>query len=137
MADLSICYQHLSARINRALEPIGLNMTQLSILSHFQRVPEALYTIGQLAKTMDMNQPMVTKAVKPMVEKGWLKRQADENDARVTLISLTQEGVMQLQAAQQASFPVIQQGFAGLSDDDLGQLVNLLGKIKHELNASA
>ena len=91
-------------------------------------------TIGELALVMDMNQPAVTKAVKALVEKQALTKQADENDGRIVHLSITDEGLQLLNRAREASFPVIGQGFAGLDDGELEHLNNLLLKVKKEIS---
>lgn len=133
IVSLSIDYQHLSARINRAVDPLKLNMTQMSILSHFSRDPTCQHTIGNLAKIMEMNQPAVTKAVKALVDKRALAKKADDNDARVTYVTITPDGQELLGQAQQAAFPIIAEGFSHLSDEELSQLNLLLDKVKQGL----
>ncbi|SMF56394.1 DNA-binding transcriptional regulator, MarR family [Alteromonadaceae bacterium Bs31] len=123
---LAVCYQQLSGRFNRVLEPLSLNMTQMSLLTHFAWNPGQRETIGQLAEVMLMNQPAVTKAVKSMANMAWLVKIKDEHDARVTHLQVTEAGLRQLELAREQCLPILQQAFAGLNDKELGLLIGLL-----------
>lgn len=131
---LSICYQHLAARVNRELEPMALNMTQLSILTYFSRLPEGhAETITHLSQVMEMNQPMVTKAVKTLHNQGLITKSAAKEDARVSHLYLSNSGKKRLLEAQQACFPLIEDAFADVKTDELMVLVELLNKVKGRL----
>lgn len=134
VVHLSICYQHLTARINRTLEPSGLNMSQLSILTHFSRMPpDHIETVTHLAHAMEMNQPMVTKAVKAMHSRGLIEKKAAPEDSRVSHLYLTAEGQKVLHEAQSACLPLLETAFSELNQKELGQLVGLLSKLKQGL----
>ncbi len=131
LVNLIICYQHLANRINRNVEPLQLNMTQLSILNHFSWKPETTaHTIGKLAQIMQMNQPAITKAVKAMVENGWLRKQADSEDARVSLVFITPEGLAQLDKARMVNVSLLEATFGSLPEQELVDLNTLLEKLK-------
>lgn len=128
---LSICYQHLSAKFNRILEPLQLNMTQLSILTHFSRMPAGhAETVTHLSQVMEMNQPMVTKSIKAMHALGLIKKKTGKDDARVSFLYISEAGSARLQEAQQACLPLIEEAFADLSFEELTQLLGLLAKLK-------
>ncbi len=133
LVNLIICYQQLANRINQSIEPMQMNMTQISILNHFSWQPAHSTTIGKLAQVMEMNQPAVTKAVKVMVSRGWMRKKQDENDARVFLVSITKGGLKQLDLAREASTPLLVSTLGELSKNDLGQLNKLLIKLKKTL----
>jgi len=123
---LAICYQQLSGRFNRVLEPLGLNMTQMSLLTHFSWQPETAETISHLAESMKMNQPAVTKAVKAMVMAALLRREKDESDARVTHLYITEQGLARLMEARVRCLPILHQAFKGLEPEELALLNTLL-----------
>ena len=127
---LSICYQHLSAHLVQVLEPLGLNMTRMSVLTHLARRPEAPETISSLVEKMEMNQPVLTKAVNALQGSGWVEKRRDENDGRITHLLITQGGIKQLGAAQQACVPLLQEAFGELSTNELKVLLTLLGKVR-------
>ena len=127
---LSICYQHLSARFTRVLDPLGLNMTRMSVLSHLSRRPEESETISSLVEKMEMNQPVLTKAVNAMQDNGWIEKRRDDNDGRITHLLITPLGMQQLAAGQQACLPIMQDAFGDLSTAELEALLKLLSKVK-------
>ncbi len=135
MVLLSITYQHLSARINRKLEPIGLNMTQLSLLNHLEHQAAQAETISSLCAAMEMNQPAVTKAIKAMTSKGWVLKQTDKEDARISHVFISATGLDKLTAARQAVLPVITQAYQQLSDEELAGFADLLQKLRNGLIA--
>ena len=137
MVQLAICYQQLSARLNRALKPLDLNMTRISILTHYARHTGVSHTVGELAETMEMNQPAVTKAVRAMSEAGWLKRSIDGADARIVHVTMAPAGEKQLRRAHRVCGPVLAQSFSLLSTDDLGHLATLLGRLREGIVAAA
>ncbi len=130
LVNLIICYQHLANHINRNVEPLQLNMTQLSILNHFSWQPETAHTIGELAQVMQMNQPAITKAVKAMVGNGWLRKQTDSEDARVSLVFITPEGLAQLDKARMVNVSLLGATFGSLPEQELLGLNTLLEKLK-------
>lgn len=133
LTNLFICYQKLSNRINQSIEPMQLNMTQISILNHFSWQPSHSTTIGLLAETMEMKQPAVTKAIKALVSRGWVRKQQDENDARVFLVSITDKGLEQLNLARAASTPLLSETLGQLKKSDLASLNQLLIELKKTL----
>lgn len=130
MLNLSINYQHLSAKMNRLLEDKGLNMTQFSILNHFSHQPQKSETISHLTKTMEMNQPAITKAIKTLCKLSAVRKEIDESDARIQHLFVTDGGLRLLAEAQQACFPLLQSSFEGLADHELMLFLNLLIKVK-------
>ena len=88
---LSIVYQQLAARLNRQLEPLGLNMTQISLLTHLVHANREETVLG-LAQTMQMNQPAVTKAIQAMDVRGWVQKRKCKKDARVSYVAVTADG---------------------------------------------
>lgn len=125
---LAIVYQQLAARLNRQLEPMGLNMTQISLLTHLVNTKRE-ETVLSLAQVMQMNQPAVTKAIQAMEGRGWIAKNKSATDARVSHLMVTPAGHLHLHQAQQACLPVLAQTFVGLELEELNQLILLLQKI--------
>lgn len=133
LVNLIICYQKMANRINQVIEPLNLNMTQMSILNYFSWQPDHEATISQLVRVMEMNQPAVTKAVKAMVARGWVSKRQNENDARVFFVSITDKGTQQLNLAREASTPLLEQTLGDMPENDLDQLNVLLKALKTRL----
>ncbi len=133
---LAISYQHLTGRFNRELEPLKLNMTQMSVLTHFSRDPRRRETVTQLAKLMNMNQPALTKACKSLTDNGWMTKAKDEQDARITHLCITEAGLTQLALAQKTCLPILEDAFEGLADGQLQQLIELLAEPAQRLTTT-
>ena len=133
VTQLAIVYQHFSAQVNRAVEPLSLNMTQMSILTRLINHPHVNETVTSLSQAMDMNQPMVTKAVKAMVNNGLIARQISDEDARVSFLKLSEKGKQTLVKAQEHCMPLIDKTFAGLEHGEALQLLTLLSRLKGNL----
>jgi DNA-binding MarR family transcriptional regulator len=126
---LAIAYQQLAARLNRQLEPMGLNMTQMSLLTHMAQRNDP-QTIVALAQTLQMNQPAVTKALQAMETQGWVDKQKSATDGRSSFVAISPQGQAQLQLAQQACLPVLLEAFKHFSGDDLQGLIAQLKQIE-------
>lgn len=123
----------MSAQLHRALEPLGLNMTQMSLLTHFSRHPDEARTIGQLVAIMQMNQPAITKAVKAMEVKNLLSRKSDALGGRVNHLMITKTGLVCLDTAQQACLPTLVKTYGGMTEQQLQQLLELMTHVKDQI----
>lgn len=79
--------------------------------------------IGELAQADHSSQPTMTAQVKRLEQQGLLERTPDEDDARASLISLTDAGRAMLARARRARGAAIAPALAELSDADRAVLV--------------
>lgn len=135
MIHLATCYSLLSQRLEQALRPLDLNMTQLSLLFHFSKQPDVSRTISQLVQVMNINQPGITKATSAMIEKGWMRKKEDLADARIKHLFITPKGLRAIDKAKVATFPLLVDAFSRLSDDALESFNAHLEHLKHVLDA--
>ena len=135
IVDFMIAHDLLSYQIEKALRPLELNLTQMSLLNHFSWHPEKTQTITELAKVMGINQPGVTKAVNALVDKRCLIKENFAEDARVKLVKITSAGLSLLNQARAACYPVIEQVFGVLDDTELQAFTGSLNKIKTYLDS--
>ena len=117
---------NLSALINRALAPMGISRSQLSVLARFTTQPNKCQTITSLVAGADMNQPAVTKIVSVLIDRGWLISEADLGDARKKRLKITPEGLGTVIKAYGLLTPAIDGACEDLSDEEVGQLQTLL-----------
>ena len=91
---LDACYQ--AKRIRDMLPPLPQGVTPAYI--HYLDTIQALERRGICVKVSDISdalelpRPGVTRTVKEMAAKGYLRKYASEEDGRVTYISLTEAG---------------------------------------------
>ena len=72
------------------LEPLGLTVAQFFILRCLSR--ETGQTQKELADHLEITSPSLTAMLKPLEEKGLIRRETDLRDARAKLIYLTEQG---------------------------------------------
>jgi len=79
-----------------ALEPVGLRVTQLSLLRTLQR--HGTLRIGDLAARTLLNRTALSRNLDPLAEKRWVTTAAGR-DARTREVTLTREGIAAIAAA--------------------------------------
>ena len=90
--------RRVTAVFDRALAPLGLRVTQYSLLSNLRRTPQA--TLTELAPLLDMDRTTLTRNLKPLVAAGWVRQRQDAQDARARSVELTPAGRALLEAAR-------------------------------------
>ena len=75
--------------------------------------------LGELAAMSQVAQPTMTKIVAGLVEREWVKRIADADDARAWQIGISARGIIQLTEWRSALADALLPYFEDLSDDDL------------------
>ena len=82
--------RRLTAVYDRTLAPLGLRVTQYSLLSNLRRMPQP--TLTELATLLDMDRTTLTRNLKPLVDAGWVRMRQDRLDARARSAELTAAG---------------------------------------------
>jgi DNA-binding MarR family transcriptional regulator len=131
--ELAIVHQLSSTRLNRALRPLGVTLTHTAVLSHLARVPQGC-SVGEIAAAMEVNQPAVSKTLRTLIDLGAVTAEVAEGDSRRREIRLTGRGGQLLTEAMMAMHPDATVAFAGLSDERLGLLVELLAEVRVRLD---
>ena len=90
--------RRLTAVYDRALAPLGLRVTQYSLLSTLRRTPQP--TLTELAALLDMDRTTLTRNLRPLVEAGWVRMRQSGQDARARSAALTPAGRDLLEAAR-------------------------------------
>jgi DNA-binding MarR family transcriptional regulator len=78
------------------LEPVGLRVTQLSLLRTLQR--QGTLRIGDLAARTLLDRTALSRNLDPLAEKRWVTIAAGR-DARTREVTLTREGIAAIAAA--------------------------------------
>ena len=82
------------------LAPVGLHVTQFSILAKLKRL--GAMTINGLAKDMVMDRTTLGRNALPLERDGLIKIEASATDGRAKVLHLTKTGEKRLQAGRQA-----------------------------------
>jgi DNA-binding MarR family transcriptional regulator len=126
---IQMAQQNLSTLINRIVDPMGMNMSQLTVLAHFSNRPNKTQTITSIAAAVEMNQPSVTKIVSHLTGKGWLSREADSSDARKKALNITSAGLGMVIKAYGELSPAIDLAFHSCSDQQIEELKQGLNRL--------
>lgn len=98
----------------------GLELSHLDLLSLVRRLASAQeVTVGALAEQMRLDHSRVSRVVADLVKRGVLRREASQEDARRTLVTLTGEGVAWLDRMNAVKHEVIGQILSDWSRDDI------------------
>jgi len=92
--------RHVTQLYDQTLAPVGLHVTQFSILAKLKRLGPL--TINALAKDMIMDRTTLSRNVLPLERDGLIKIEASAADARAKELHLTKPGEKRLQAGREA-----------------------------------
>ena len=129
--SIQFSQQNLSTLINRIIHPMGLNMSQLTVLTHFSNRPNQSQTVSSIVAAVNMNQPAVTKIVSYLIKQAWLTSEADSADARKRPLKITPAGLGMVIRAYGELSPAIDAVFSPISDEQARQLQILLNHLNN------
>jgi DNA-binding MarR family transcriptional regulator len=92
--------RHVTQLYDRFLAPVGLHVTQFSILAKLKRLGPM--TINALAKEMVMDRTTLGRNVLPLERDGLIMIEASATDGRAKELHLTKAGEKRLQAGREA-----------------------------------
>ena len=92
--------RHVTQLYDQTLAPVGLHVTQFSILAKLKRL--GALTINALAKDMVMDRTTLSRNVLPLERDGLVKIEASAADGRAKELHLTKAGERRLQAGREA-----------------------------------
>lgn len=127
---LDACYQ--AKRIRDMLPPLPKGVTPAYI--HYLDTIQALERRGICVKVSDISdalelpRPGVTRTVKEMAVKGYLRKYASEEDGRVTYISLTEAGYQLSQKYDEQFFTALAPYMDGISEEEADGMIRTIDK---------
>ncbi|MDT8377083.1 MAG: MarR family transcriptional regulator [Mariprofundaceae bacterium] len=129
---INTAQQNLSTLIGQILDPLGLNMSRLTVLARFSGRPSQGQTVSSIAATVHMNQPTVTKIVSYLIEKAWLTTEPDSTDARKKTLKITPAGLGVVIKAYGELSPAIDQAFHAFNDEQIAALRQGLSRLNED-----
>ncbi len=87
----------------------------------------------ELAQKIHVSAATVSQTLKPLVKEGLVERKSDENDARVFLLRLTEEGLRKREQAMAIFAQMDSDLLMALTDEEQDQLAALLQKLEGRL----
>jgi DNA-binding MarR family transcriptional regulator len=127
----NIIEQSVRARLRTEFD---VTLPQFDVLSELEYAGVAL-TMSQLSQKLMVSNGNVTGVVDRLERDGYVQREASPSDRRVQFIALTDKGVAAFQKMAAAHEQWIETLFAGLSGDEIKQLISGLGKAKESIGA--
>lgn len=118
---ISLAGRALSTRIERGLAPHGIGRGEYRIL--FALYEEEGRSQTELAEQYQLNKGVITRVVKRLVEKGYVKRQPDPEDKRRKLLYLTDEAEVLRSEVRNLQATVEDELARGLTDEERRALV--------------
>ncbi|MBW1800688.1 MAG: MarR family transcriptional regulator [Deltaproteobacteria bacterium] len=86
--------------------------------------------MGEIARLIDRDKSTVTTLVEKLVKLGYLKREKDPDDHRVTIVRLTKEGKVLEADFENISKELLKCVYTGFSDQEKEMAIQLLARIK-------
>ena len=99
------------------------------IFVHLFRNPEL--TMGEIARLIDRDKSTVTTLVEKLVTLGYLKREKDSNDNRVTRVKLTKKGKALDADFENISKRLLKCVYTGFSKKEKETTIKMLTRINH------
>lgn len=111
--------------------PEGITFTEYDVLFNLSRQPERRSRIRELNKHLLLSQPSVSRLIDRLVARGLVEKLADPDDARGTIVALTEEGYQVFRKAGSHHSRVIADRMtSALDDDELCELARLTNKLR-------
>jgi len=130
---LGVAEQRLATRVNRALKGTNLPFAQFTILNHLASLPDRAWTVMGLASALETGQPGVSKVLRRLTAKGYLRVDPDPADRRSKRHRLTTAGKAVHREAFRRIVPQADDIFSGWEDGDIDALHRLLYRLKSNL----
>ena len=114
---------------------IEIQVAHLSVLYTLgEQQPAA---IGDLAQTLGLSQPGVTRMVDRLEAGGWIKTEKRDADRRQRFVRLTEQGAGLVNQAHALHWPVIEASVAALADQMSGRLIDQLSGLEAAIASGA
>ena len=130
---MDACYQ--AKRTRDMLPPLPEGVTSSYI--QYLDIIEAMQNEGLQAKVSDISdrlslpRPGVTRTVKEMEQKGYLKKTASAEDGRVTYLTLTEAGQILSEKYNQQIFSTLASYMEGFSEEDAECMIRTIAQFYH------
>jgi DNA-binding MarR family transcriptional regulator len=92
----------VGARVDAALKPLGLSRRAYLLLVALDVAPERTQSLGRLGRTLLVHPTTATTVVEQLAASGAVRRTPHPDDRRATLVTMSDEGLRLVRAAQVA-----------------------------------
>jgi len=127
---LLTCTTLIEGEVRRRLrQNFGVTLPRFDLLAQLDKTPGGM-TLGQLSSRMMVSNGNVTGLAERLVAQGLLDRKPSASDRRAQIVTLTLEGRRAFRTIARAHERWIADIFAGLTAEEIDQLMRLLAKTK-------
>lgn len=127
---LDACYQ--AKRIREMLPPLpeGVMPSYIKYLEAVQTLEKnsSHVRVSDISDALDLPRPGVTRTVKEMEQKGYLRKLASPDDRRVTYISITEEGRELSRKYDENYFSELSAYLDDISEEEADCMIRTIGK---------
>ena len=123
------CGQFLQREMNQVCQRFGLKQQQFSVLNEI--IWLGPLTQKELGETLLFEKSNVSKIVKILFEKRWIRVEVATHDRRVTLLSETPEGYAAWEACMQAFRESSAELISNLSENEQRSAIRLLKALQY------
>ena len=127
---LDACY--LAKRIREMLPPLpeGVMPSYIKYLEAVQTLEKnsSHVKVSDISDALDLPRPGVTRTVKEMEQKGYLRKLASSDDRRVTYISITEEGRELSRKYDENYFSELSAYLDDISEEEADCMIRTIGK---------
>lgn len=110
-----------------SMEDKFATILQMHALKLLQESPNI--TVGELSEKLRMSSASVAQFCDRLVSSGWIKRQNDSKDRRVTRLSLTKDGEKELKEMKIKHFQKMSKNLSLLDNTDLKEMIRIMTKL--------
>lgn len=129
MVLLGIIKQLMTTQQTRLLKKHAISLSQYSLLTHFYRHPDKLWTITRLSSVMEINQPGITKICNYLLERELIHSHIDKHDRRVRYMTITKQGINLYEQLSKLLQPFIHEVFNSWEAEELDSFKAHLQKL--------
>ena len=130
---LDACYQ--AKRIREMLPPLpqGVMPSYIQYLDAIQKLEkkDIHVKVSDISDIMNLPRPGVTRTVKEMEQKGYLKKSTSPKDGRVTYLTLTETGQALSQKYNQECFSILADYTEEISEEDAECMIRTMDRLYH------
>lgn len=131
---LTLAARRHRVRTAALLADLGLFPGQDRVLQSL--APVESLTMSAIAEELAIRPPTASKMAARMAAQGLIQRKGKDDDARLVMVSITEDGRSRLDQLRRIAKRVERDALAGLDDKDMRRLRRLLKKVARNLSAN-
>jgi MarR family transcriptional regulator, transcriptional regulator for hemolysin len=142
MADIRDIWAHAnniirSARqlINEDLKPMNLSSAEGNILLHLLTENQQLQQ-EEIVDQLDISKPAISRALKSLERKGFVKREKDPSDKRASRVLMTEKALQIGPGLVQVYNGVFSIAKEGISDRDIDGFIDLFSRVSENFSTA-